>query len=146
MTERNLTQDLVLDRLRLETAAQEQPGLQQYYGEQVANAQKTRDDAENRLSVAQGEAWVRLSGELINGKTATVDGLKALVAKDPLIAQMNDAVSEASQLLKLAQSAERAIEAKKSMIETLQKLYAAGYFSTPSTGNRDGLMPYRPQA
>ena len=136
MNERNLTEDLKLSRFHLETAAEDQPSLQRHYGDSVAEKQKARDEAENRLDLRSGELWIELKSETVNGKAPTVDDLKAMVAKHPEITDLKQKLSEASYDLKLAQSAERAIQDKKSMIETETRLYTAGYFSTPNgTGN-----------
>jgi len=145
--ERSLTEDLKLSRFHLETAAEDQPSLQRHYGDQVAEKQKARDEAENRLDLRSGELWIELKSETVNGKAPTVDDLKAMVAKHPEITDLKQKLAEAGYELKLAQSAERAVQDRKSMIETETRLYTAGYFSTPNgTGNtgRENLPGYRP--
>lgn len=150
MEQRNLTEDLRLSRFHLETAAEDQPSLQRYYGDQVAEKQKARDTAENRLDLRSGELWIELKSETVNGKAPTVDDLKAMVAKHPEIVALKEELAGAGYELKLAQSAERAIQDRKSMIETETKLYTAGYFSIPNSGTgttgRENLPGYRPAA
>ena len=113
----------------------------------MADAQKVRDEAENRLDLRHGELSIELMSEQINGKAPTVDGLKALVAKHPDIVRLKQELADAAHALKLAQSAERAIQSNKSMIETLQRLHGASYFSTPSAGTsgRGNLPGFRPE-
>lgn len=145
MTERNFTEDVRLNRLHLDTAAEAQAGLMGHYGTMVADAQKTRDEAENRLELRSGELWIELKGELVNGKAPTVDDLKAMVAKHPEIVSLKQALADAGYHLKLAQAQERAINANKDMIETLQRLHGASYFATPSASTgRENLPGYRP--
>lgn len=149
MTERNLTEDLKLSRFHLETAAEDQPSLQRHYGDQVAEKQKARDEAENRLDLRSGELWIELKSETVSGKAPTVDDLKAMVAKHPEIVHLKSELADAGYELKLAQSAERAVQDKKSMIETETRLYTAGYFSTPNSGTgttgRENLPGWRPE-
>lgn len=144
--DRDLNQDLKLSKFNLDEAAEAQGEKERHYGDAVADAQKLRDEAENRLDLRSGELSIELMSEQINGKAPTVDGLKALVAKHPDIVRLKQELADASHGLKLAQSAERAIQSNKSMIETLQRLHAASYFSTPSAGTsgRGNLPGYRP--
>ena len=147
MTDRNLSEDLKISKLHLDDAAESQGEKERYYGDAVADAQKTRDEAENRLDLRHGELSIELMSEQINGKAPTVDGLKALVAKHPDIVRLKQELADAAHALKLAQSAERAIQSNKSMIETLQRLHGASYFSTPSAGTsgRGNLPGFRPE-
>lgn len=145
MTERNFTEDVKLNRLHLDTAAEAQAGLMGHYGTLVAEAQRIRDEAENRLELRSGELWIELKGELVNGKAPTVDDLKAMVAKHPEIVSLKQALADAGYQLKLAQAQERAVNANKDMIETLQRLHGASYFATPSASTgRENLPGYRP--
>ena len=146
--ERNISEDLKISKLHLDDAAESQGEKERHYGDAVADAQKTRDEAENRLDLRSGELFIELTTELVNNKAPTVDGLKALVAKHPDTVRLKQELAEAAHGLKLAQSAERAIQSTKSMIETLQRLHGASYFSTPSVGtsSRGNLPGYRPEA
>ena len=144
MTERNFTEDVKLNRLHLDTAAETQAGLMGHYGTLVAECQRTRDEAENRLELRSGELWIELKSELVNGKAPTVDDLKAMVAKHPEINKLKQELADAGYSLKLAQAQERAINANKDMIETLQRLHGASYFATPTATGRENLPGYRP--
>lgn len=147
--ERNISEDLKISKLRLDDAAESQGEKERHYGDTVADAQKIRDEAENRLDLRSGELWIELRAEQVNGKPATADDVKAMVAKHPDIVKLKGELAQASHGFKLAQSAERAIQSSKSMIETLQRLHGASYFSTPN-GNkptgRENLPGFRPGA
>ncbi len=132
--ERNLTEDLKLSRFHLETAAEEQPSLQRYYGDRVAEKQKARDTAENRLDLRSGELWIELKSETVNGKAPTVDDIKAMVAKHPEIVKLKEELAEAGYELKLAQSAEAAIRQRKDALELEGRLFHDNYFSLPNSG------------
>lgn len=146
--ERNLNQDLKISKLHLDDAAESQGEKERFYGDAVADAQKARDDAENRLDLRSGELWIEMRGCQLNGKAPTAEDVKAMVARHPEIVQLKQDLATAAHGLKLAQSAERAIQSTKSMIETLQRLHGASYFSTPSAGTsgRGNLPGYRPEA
>lgn len=147
MTDRNISQDLKISKLHLDDAAESQGEKERFYGDAVADAQKARDDAENRLDLRSGELWIEMRGSQLNGKAPTAEDVKAMVARHPEIVQLKQDLATAAHGLKLAQSAERAIQSTKSMIETLQRLHGASYFSTPSAGTsvRGNLPGYRPE-
>ena len=148
MIDRNLSEDLKISKLHLDDAAESQGEKERFYGDAVADAQKLRDEAEARLKLRTGELWIELKGTQVNGKAATETDVKSMVAKHPETVQLEQALIDAAYNLKLAQSAERAIQSNKSMIETLQRLHGASYFSTPSAGtsSRGNLPGYRPEA
>lgn len=148
MTDRNLSEDLKISKLHLDDAAESQGEKERFYGDAVADAQKTRDEAEARLKLRQGELWIELKSTPVNGKAPTETDVKSMVAKHPDTIDLEQALIDAAYNLKLAQSAERAIQSNKSMIETLQRLHGASYFSTPSAGTsgRGNLPGYRPEA
>jgi hypothetical protein len=147
VTDRNISQDLKISKLHLDDAAESQGEKERFYGDAVADAQKARDDAENRLDLRSGELWIEMRGSQLNGKAPTAEDVKAMVARHPEIVQLKQDLATAAHGLKLAQSAERAIQSTKSMIETLQRLHGASYFSTPSAGTsvRGNLPGYRPE-
>ena len=142
--ERNFTEDVTLNRLHLDTAAEQQAGLMGHYGSAAADAQRPRDETENRLELRAKELWIELKSELINNKAPTVDDLKTMVAKHPEINKLKQELADAGYSLKLAQAQERAVNANKDMIETLQRLHGASYFATPTATGRENLPGYRP--
>jgi hypothetical protein len=143
--ELNFTQDVKLNRLHLDVAAEQQAGLMGRYGSAVAEAQKARDEAENRLELRSGELWIELRTEQVNGKAATADDVKNMVAKHPEVSRLKQELADAGYNLKLSQAEERAINANKDMIETLQRLHGASYFATPTASSgRENLPGYRP--
>lgn len=133
--ERNLSEDLKVSKLHLDEVAEVQGEKERFYGDAVADAQRERDEADNRLDLRSGELWIEMRGSQLNGKAPTAEDVKAMVARHPEIVELKQRLVEASHGLKLAQSAERAIQSTKSMIETLQRLHGASYFATPSAGN-----------
>ena len=148
MEDRDLNQDLKVSKFNLDDAAEHQGEKERHYGDLVADAQKLRDEAENRLHLRSGELWIELKGVQVNGKAPTETDAKSMLTKHPEIVQLEQKLVDAAHGLKLAQSAERAIQSNKSMIETLQRLHAASYFSTPNAGSpgRSTLPAYRPEA
>lgn len=148
MEDRDLNQDLKVSKFNLDDAAEHQGEKERHYGDLVADAQKLRDEAKNRLVTRTGELTIELSSSQINGKSPTVAMLEAMVATHPDTIRLNQELANAAHGLKLAQSAESSIQSNKSMIETLQRLHAASYFSTPNAGSpgRSTLPAYRPEA
>lgn len=147
MTERNFTEDVKLNRLHLDTAAEAQAELMSYYGPRVAEAQRTRDEAKNRLRLRKGEVRIELKRQGLDGKAPTREDLDAMVESHPEIDGLYKALSDAEYDLELAYAQKGAIEAKKSMIETLQRLHGASYFATPSaaTGSRGSVADLPPR-
>lgn len=146
--ERDLNQDLKISKLTLDDACEHQGEKERHYGDLVADAQKTRDEAENRLKLRSGELWIELKSVQVNGKASTETDVKSMLARHPEIVKLEQDLVDAAYGLKLAQSAERAIQSNKGMIETLQRLHAASYFSAPNAGpsGRGNLPAYRPEA
>lgn len=146
--ERDLNQDLKISKLTLDDACEHQGEKERHYGDLVADAQKARDEAENRLKLRSGELWIELKGVQVNGKAPTETDVKSMLTRHPEIVKLEQDLVDAAYGLKLAQSAERAIQSSKGMIETLQRLHAASYFSTPNAGSpgRSTLPAYRPEA
>lgn len=134
MTEHNLTEDLKLSRFHLETAAEDQPSLQRHYGDQVAEKQKARDTAKNRLRLRKGEIRIALKSEKLDGKAPTREDLDAMAEAHPEVDKLCTELADAEYELELAYSAKSAIESKKAMIEVEQRLYGSNYFSTPNSG------------
>lgn len=146
--ERDLNQDLKISKLTLDDACEHQGEKERHYGDLVADAQKARDEAENRLKLRSGELWIELKGVQVNGKAPTETDVKSMLTRHPEIVKLEQELVDEAYGLKLAQSAERAIQSNKGMIETLQRLHAASYFSTPNSGSpgRSALPAYRPEA
>lgn len=148
MEARDLNQDLKVSKHNLDDACEHQGEKERHYGDRVADAQKTRDEAENRLKLRSGELWIELKGVQVNGKAPTETDVKSMLTRHPEIVVLEQSLVDAAYGLKLAQSAERAIQSNKGMIETLQRLHGASYFSTPSAGpsSRGNLPAYRPES
>jgi hypothetical protein len=153
VTERNFSEDVKVSKLTLDSNAENQAELQLFYGNQVAEAKESYDEAEGRLELlmADKEMYYRQNPPSEPGKfekdgatpiymKLTESIVKALVTKDPDVQKAQKAVYAANRNLNEWKAAERAIEQRKSMIETLAKLHGASYFATPRQGSDDASL------
>lgn len=148
MEDRDLNQDIKVSKFNLDDCCEHQGEKARHYGDLLADAMKAQEEAENRLTMRLGEIWIELKGVQVNGKAPTETDVKSMRDCHPEIVQLRQALSDATWRANTAKSADKAIHGNKDMIETLQRLHAASYFSTPNAGSpgRSTLPAYRPEA
>ena len=146
--ERNLNQDLKVSKLHLDDACESQGEKARHYGDALADALREQEEAENRLTMRLGEIWIELKGVPVNGKAPTETDVKSMRDCHSEIVRLRQELSDATWRANTAKSADKAVHGNKDMIETLQRLHGASYFSTPSAGtsSRGNLPGYRPEA
>ncbi len=141
--ERTFSEDVKVSKLTLDLHAENQAELQHYYGQKVAEAKETEDEEEARLNLllADKELQYRRNPPMEkDAKGADVPMklteaiVKALVTTDPEVQEAQKRVRKASRDLNSYKAAEKAIEHRKSMIDTLARLHGASYFATPRSG------------
>ena len=142
-TERTFSEDVKVSKLTLDMHAENQAELQNYYGQKVAEAKEIEDEEEARLNLllADKELHYRRNPPMEkDAKGADVPMklteaiVKALVTSDPDVQVAQKRVRTASRDLNGWKAAEKAIDQRKSMIDTLARLHASSYFATPRQG------------
>ena len=123
---RIFTQDVRIDFTHLHFEWAIQPELTYYYGEQLAEAKRKVDRAEEAMDVAKAKA-VREAF----GKGLKVEDAKADAAIDPEYLKAVAAYNQAKYESNLAQAAFDAIQTKKYALENLVRLHGQEYFAMP---------------
>ena len=127
--------DTKLNRFALELEAERQTSLVAHWGEVLANAKQERDKAELDLDVLKAQKGNHYRATLAK---ATADAVKDAVQSDPEVIQAQQNWNDAQHLVDITYSAVNAIDQKKSMIETLAKLYLSNYYNKPNDKQTQG--------
>lgn len=129
MFARSLESDARVDRFNLEKAAEEQSGVYAYWAEQAAEAKRIEEGIEIKLKLrkADADSEIRATGEKI-----TEAGVTARITKDEQVRTIEDELLNARKNRNVAEAAVRAMDHRKSMIETLSRLWVAGYYGDPT--------------
>ena len=124
--ERDAGADIKLNRFGLELEAERMAELSAYWGAQLADARKECDTLDMLLDIAKADRakWYR-----DNLAKATADAVKDQVQSDPIIREAQSKFIDAKHHVALLNATVDALDKKKSMIETLSKLYLGQYYT-----------------
>ena len=132
MADINFQADLQVDKNRLDEELLGQAQRMFYYNSQHAQAMHDRDRAKQALDVARAntDAAVRESLTASGAKftEAVVDGQ---VRTNPYYIRAQDAYLKSEYEVNLLMGAVMAMNARRSMLESLVRLYLSGYWSEP---------------
>ena len=137
MEERIFSEDVSINRYRLEEECEKHPGVYHYWAEKLAEAKAECDDAELELSrtLASSEIALREGAE-VSGKKITENGVKAALEVDAKVKAARDAVKAAFRTRYRIEAGVKALEHKKSELDNLVQLYAKSYYARPDGGPR----------
>lgn len=140
--ERDLASDSRIDRYALERAAEEQANIYSFWAKEAAEAKRVEEGIENKLRLAKADEAVTIRA---SGEKVTEAGIVEKITRAPAIRAVEDELLEARKKRNLAEAAVRAMDHRKSMIETLSRLWVAGYYGDP-TKNRGTELTQRNRA
>lgn len=129
---RDANRDIRLNRYSLDTEAEQQAMLSAYWGAQLADAKKVRDYIATELKCLRGEKYGLLKNSAVKYTadqiTAELDCNKEVVAK-------TNELADAEHLVSMLYATTNALDQKKSMIDTLAKLYLSNYYTKQTMGS-----------
>lgn len=132
MSDRDITDDLKINRFKLEDEAENQPSLFYHYSEITATARETRDKAKARLKEVEGRVSLDYrTGKRVSETKLTEAAISAAVDIDAEVVEARHAFLKAEAELGRAASAEEAMQQRKAMIGHLVQLYTMQYYSKP---------------
>jgi len=137
--ERDILEDLKINRFKLEDEAENQPSLFYHYSEIASEARENRDKAKAKLK--ETEARIGLdyrSGKRVSEAKLTEASIAAAVDTDPEVMEARKKYLSAEAELGKAVSAEEAMQQRKAMIGHLVQLYTMQYYSKPHGSRGDG--------
>ena len=115
--------DFNLDTANLMAEVCRQASLYDYYGEQAVNARDARDRTLNKLDQRTAEVELAIRKAAADSGTKLTEGaIHSQVECDPELIQLRDEVVTANKNLGILDTAVRALDHKKSMIEVASRL------------------------
>ncbi len=134
MKQVNYEKDLRIDETALDVECLAQPRLTRLYGDTVAFHEKLLTKKREELDVYKAEltAKIHKNPDKYGIEKITVAVVESAILQDKDYQDLNNQVIEQAYELKMAQSAQRGIQDKKSMLELLIKLLALDYFAAPT--------------
>ena len=128
---RDANADIRLNRYSLDTEAEQQAMLSAYWGAQLADAKKTRDYIATELKCLRGEKYGILKNSAVK---YTADQITAELDCDKQVVAKTHELADAEHHVSLLYATSNALDQKKSMIDTLAKLYLSNYFTNATQG------------
>lgn len=130
--ERDIQNDVKINRFNLEVEAEEHASTFWYWSEKAADCRKVRDLA--KIDLKESESKLALdfrSGVVEMGCKITDSSVSASVDSDSGICHKKRILTDAEYALNKAEAAAESMRHKKSGINNLIELYTMQYYSTP---------------
>jgi len=139
--ERLFSEDVRINKYKLEIECEKQASIYFYWAEKLADAKNKLNEKEDALKLitAQKDLEIRKNWEAeylaVNGKQ-TEAGIKAILESEIQSARENirDAQSEVNYLI----AAVSAMDHRKSELDNLTTLLVKGFYAAPNGGKREG--------
>lgn len=139
MAEVNYQRDVSIDVIHFDLEWLRQADLALRYGEELAEARRLMDRAEEDKKVEEAKAGKRIRDKIeAEKRKLTVDAVKDEVFLDTEFSDAREAYSMASHNFNLVKAAYDAIMAKKSTMENYLKGQLAGLWGQPIEPRKDG--------
>ena len=131
--ELNYEEDIRIDPTALDVEWLEQPELMRKYAQHVAEMEKLRDEAKERLEVgkAQIEMAIRNEPEKFGLKKVTESSIQSTILLQDEYKRLVQDYNDAKYEYGVAVAAVRAIDQRKTALENLVKLLTTSYFAGP---------------
>lgn len=124
-------EDLKVDCNSLDFECIDQPRRFMKWSEKFARAIKDRDTAKKAASLLRSDTSmdIRSRPEAYHLEKVTEGGVQATLESLDTVKEADDEVIEANYIMNVMAGAKDAFEQRRSMLESLIKLYISGYFS-----------------
>ncbi|MFX0132409.1 MAG: hypothetical protein ACFFDN_02060 [Candidatus Hodarchaeota archaeon] len=134
MLERNFTNDVKLNKYKLDQESEEFSSVYHLYLEEQASLKTLVEKKKDQLELARFDADIkyRQMDDLPGEVKKTESSIKAFVEKDEDVKHEKKEYFEAKKELNTITAAVIALESKKSQLENLRYLWIAGYYSDSS--------------
>jgi len=136
MEERDLSNDLKINKFKLEDACEIQPSLYMYYAEELATTKVQKDIIDDKLDFVMSEVELAIREKPPEGIKITESTIKSLLVKNSGIQRYKEKLRKAKEKVYYLEAAVKALEHRKHELNNLVTLYVAGYYSKP-VGKRE---------
>ena len=127
--------DISINKYKLDEECISHSSLYARYGNMQVEAKTNLNNAKDRLELVEAERNLAIRKELADlGTKATEAMINSLLVADSEVIKAKKEVRNAEDIYASLTVALQAFEHRKSELDNLVKLYCAGYYSVPSTG------------
>ncbi len=132
--------DLSINKYKLDEECLSHSSRYAYYAEACAVAKTEVSRAKDRLDLTEAEQReaIRIRMEK-DGIKPTIPMLDSATIRDEKVVKAKAELREAEEVYNRLQVAVNAMDARRSELDNLVKLYVAGYYSTVDAGNRKSV-------
>lgn len=135
--DRDIKEDVKINRFQLERECEDHSSLYYYYAEQLAEARKTRDFLKDKLKSEQAKVEMQYrTSELTLDCKMTESSISSAVEINSGIQKIKQEFLQADYECNQLQAMEESMKQRKSMLDYLIQLYIREYYSDP-TNRRD---------
>lgn len=138
--ELDFAKDISINKFKLDEECLSHAGLYYNYGEAQASAKTEVAKAKDNLELVQAERSLAIRDQLISQGTKVTEAMiTSSLIIDEEVREAKSRVREAEDIYNKLTVAVQAMDARRSELDNLVKLYLSGYFSNPnSIGAKNG--------
>jgi hypothetical protein len=129
--ERDPGENVKINRFHLEKECERQPSLYMYESDLLAEAKEDRDFEEDELDRLLGKRELEIRDNPPDGFKVTEGSVKAALANDDLIIAQKKKFRRSKARVARQEGIVKAMEQRKSMLESLTIMWSKGYYSVP---------------
>ena len=134
---KDYSEDVSINRFKLEQESEKQPSLFYYYADLLATAKADRDSLEERLDFTNAayEMDLRTAPGRYLGEVKVTEGtIKAAVDSNPKAQAIRLEYLDKSKEIYHLEAAVKSLEHRKSELDNLVQLWIKGYYAAPDGG------------
>lgn len=132
--------DLSINKYKLDEECLSHSSRYAYYAEACAVAKTEVSRAKDRLDLTEAEQREAIRNRMEkDGIKPTIPMLDSATIRDEKVVKAKAELREAEEVYNRLQVAVNAMDARRSELDNLVKLYVAGYYSTVDAGNRKSV-------
>lgn len=140
MSERNFSDDVKINKYKLEEECEKQAGLYFYWAEKLADARSSLNEEKDKLDfiLAEMDTHIRIHwDEEYPGMKSTETSIKSALEQHPKIQKQKEIMQQFQREVNTLFAAESAMNHRKSELDNLVTLLVKGFYAAPNGGKRE---------
>jgi len=133
----DFTDDVRIDRFKLEEENEIQPLLYDFYAKQYADAKTIRDDQADRLDLIRSQREMSIRNDPPGGIKITEGTIHSLLEQDAEVLEQKAKVRAADASVYTFQASMGALDSRKAALDNLVVLYSKKYYQERVRGGED---------